>query len=36
MTGGGYLKGSGYPDPTAYKAIKETEQKLVVMNVVLS
>nr|DAH73092.1 MAG TPA: mRNA interferase EndoA [Caudoviricetes sp.] len=27
MTGGGYLNGSGYPDPTAYKAIKETEEK---------
>lgn len=27
MTGGGYLNGSGYPDPTAYKAIKETEDK---------
>lgn len=27
MTGGGYLNGSGYPDPTAYKAIKETEGK---------
>ena len=24
---GGYLNGSGYPDPTAYKAIKETEEK---------
>ena len=27
MTGGGYLNGSGYPDPTAYKAIKRTEEK---------
>lgn len=27
MTGGGYLNGSGYPDPTAYKAMKETEEK---------
>lgn len=27
MTGGGYLNGSGYPDPTAYKAIKETEEE---------
>lgn len=27
MTGWGYLNGSGYPDPTAYKAIKETEEK---------
>lgn len=27
MTGGGYLNGSGYPDPTAYRAIKETEEK---------
>ena len=24
---GGYLNGSGYPDPTAYKAMKETEEK---------
>lgn len=27
MTGGGYLNGSGYPDPTAYKAIKRMEEK---------
>lgn len=27
MTGGGYLNGSGYPDPTAYRAIKRTEEK---------
>ena len=27
MTGGGYLNGSGYPDPAAYKAIKEMEEK---------
>nr|DAF22443.1 MAG TPA: hypothetical protein [Caudoviricetes sp.] len=27
MTGGGYLNGSGYPDPTAYRAIKRMEDK---------
>lgn len=27
MTGVGYLNGSGYPDPTAYEAIKRTEEK---------
>ena len=27
MTGGGYLNGSGYPDPTAYRAIQRMEDK---------
>ena len=33
MTGGGYLNGSGYPDPTAYKAIQRMEDKSMSMDV---
>lgn len=33
MTGGGYLNGSGYPDPTAYRAIKRMEDKSMSMDV---
>jgi hypothetical protein len=32
MTGGEYLNGSGYPDPTAYRAIKRMEDKSMNVN----
>ena len=32
MTGGGYLNGSGYPDPTAYRAMKRMEDKSMNVN----